>query len=273
MYIMDVIETADRLYPNEYTTAEKIRWIDELNAKIASEYRKIYKAVDLRPDSAGEYLAPEGVTWESIHSLRVGAREIKKEDFATFGVKFVYGVKNRLCVPTNIFRATDVIRVIYLEAAEEIRVINLDDVTLTFDENGFYIDKEVFLPLDVVNIKGTIGGTEIDKNVNVFRSYLPEVDSTVYYVEVDEGAFSDYVEDSAEGEVSLRRLITEKTICPTGYDDMYIQWVCAKICYWQKAFDSYNQHMTVFNQLLSDYWHYVLQNAPERDNDKWRGWI
>lgn len=279
MYVTEAIEAADRLYPNEYGVFEKIKWVDELNAKIALEYRKRYKAADLFPDTDGEYLAPENVSWENIHSIRVGAKEIKKEDFSTYGIRFIYGIRNRLCVPVNIRRAKDVVRIIYLEAAEKIRVINIKDEDITFDANGFYIDKEVFLFGDIVNVKTEINGREIDKNVNVFKSYLPEVGSTVFYVECDEGAF-DFLGLGSEGNegekvtanASLRRIITEKTLCPIPYDDMYIQWICAKICFWQKAYDTYNQHMTVFNQLLSDYWHYVIVHSPSDDLNQWKGW-
>ena len=72
---------------------------------------------------------------------------------------------------------------------------------------------------------------------------------------------------------NIDRVITDKTVCDIPYDEMYIHWLCAKICYWQKNFAAYNQHMTSFNQLLSDYSHYIIERSPSTDDGKFVGWI
>ena len=287
MYIMDVIRQADRLYPNEFTLDEKIGWIDELNAKISQEYNKQYGMVHLHADRRGEFLLPEDIDYERIHAIRVGAKEIKKENFTTYGVRFIYGHRNILAIPEHIHRAKDIVTVIYLKPPEHIRVVKIEDDDRSqircdiIHQNGFYIDNVIFYEGDVLNVKiyRDSKRTEIihDEDINVIGTTLPDEVGTEFFVECVKNDGSDISEIAAyvvnELPVTIMRHITEKTICDMPYDEMFVQWVCARICQWQREFKGYNQHMTMFNQLLSDYWHWVMERRPSDDNVQWKGWI
>lgn len=60
--------------------------------------------------------------------------------------------------------------------------------------------------------------------------------------------------------------ITDETVVKPPYDAMYIDYLIAKCCYYQRDYDAYNQHILLFNNTLSDYakW-YIERNMPERD--------
>ena len=62
--------------------------------------------------------------------------------------------------------------------------------------------------------------------------------------------------------------ISEETIAPPPYDRMYIDFVLAKICYYQRDYDAYNQHIISFNSKLEDFarW-YIERNMPVRTTD------
>jgi len=67
----------------------------------------------------------------------------------------------------------------------------------------------------------------------------------------------------------------EETLPPPPYDAMYIDFVMAKCCYYQRDFDAYNQHITAFNSKLSDFsnW-YIRTHMPERETEnKIKNWI
>lgn len=58
------------------------------------------------------------------------------------------------------------------------------------------------------------------------------------------------------------------TLAPAPYDEMYIDFILAKCCYYQRDFDAYNQHITAFNSKLKDFasW-YISHNMPKRDSE------
>jgi len=68
--------------------------------------------------------------------------------------------------------------------------------------------------------------------------------------------------------VNITDPITEETIAPPPYDRMYIDFVLAKICYYQRDYDAYNQHIISFNSKLEDFarW-YIERNMPVRATD------
>lgn len=282
MYIMEVIRKADALYPNEFTVEEKIGWIDELNAKLANEYNKKYDAVTLYPAPDGSYLLPEDIGYERIHSIRSGEREIKKEDFTTYNVKFLYISGGRRIIKTEPESEHSELTVIYLKPAEQIRTINIKNAKIRLDDKntGFFIDKVLFRGGDIINIKvydEARQNVTKDMELNVMSVTMPKEDSTEFFIECvtnTAGDLGDFAADiAAEKPIDIMRVITEKTVCSIPYDDMFIQWLCAKICFWQKDFTSYNQHMTVFNQTLSDYWHHIMERHSANDHTQWKGWI
>lgn len=60
--------------------------------------------------------------------------------------------------------------------------------------------------------------------------------------------------------------INEETIINAPYDAMYIDFLLAKCCYYQRDYSAYNQHIVAFNSKLSDYanW-YIERNMPVRE--------
>lgn len=60
--------------------------------------------------------------------------------------------------------------------------------------------------------------------------------------------------------------MAEETIPPAPYDRMYLDFILAKICYYQRDYDAYNQHIISFNSKLEDYakW-YIERNMPVRE--------
>ena len=296
MYVMEALRQADRLYPNEFTIEEKLGWIDELNAKLSQEYNKKYGMIHLHTDSRGEALLPEDIDYERIHSIRICDREIKKENFTTYGVRFLYGHTNILAVPRDFHCQDDIVTVIYLKPPEHIRIVRIDDddrSIISADAertDGFYINRMILYEGDRLNVKfyrdSEKSETVLDTDINVIGSEID--DGCVSEEFADECAARFYVTCSADNggdisdvcaklreksPVSVMRLITDKTECDMPYDEMFVQWVCARICQWQKEFEGYNQHMTMFNQLLSDYWHHITERKEPCDNTQWKGWI
>ena len=64
---------------------------------------------------------------------------------------------------------------------------------------------------------------------------------------------------------------SDETLCGPPYDSMYIDYVLAKICLYQRDFDTYNQFMASFNSKLDAYKRWYMSGPPRRA-DKLKNW-
>jgi len=77
-----------------------------------------------------------------------------------------------------------------------------------------------------------------------------------------------------ESYVPISDPMSEETVIKAPYDRMYIDFVLAKCCYYQRDYDAYNQHIVSFNSRLEDFakW-FIERNMPIRESDnKVTGW-
>lgn len=62
--------------------------------------------------------------------------------------------------------------------------------------------------------------------------------------------------------------IKEETMVPSPYDEMYIDFLLSKCCYYQRDYDAYNRHIMLFNSKLSDFSNrYIEENMPMRKTE------
>ena len=272
MYINDVIKRCDRLCPNEYTTKEKYMWCDDLSAMLCQEHNKKYKRVLLKRGMNGTYLLPEGVTYEMIDTIIDGRREIKKYDFRSYGIRYLYGIRGQIIMPRCGSGKRD-IKVVYLKKHTPIRDTRICG-NLTFTRGGFYFppSNERLEAGDSVNIK-TDSGEEF-KEVVIFSTELTE--NMMIFASVPEGTFDSLFSDGETEkniDCKIKRIITDETECDAPYDLMYVDYVNAQICYYQRNYTSYNQHMNVFNQRLNAYQAWLQQRRTQDKDGKIINWF
>lgn len=302
MYINQVIESADRLCPNEYTLKEKYIWCDELSAMLTQEYNKRYERVRLEADKDGTYLLPEDVTFEMIDRVLDGRYMIEKQDFRSFGVIYLSGLRRRIALPDR-HRVKDYIDVVYIKKHKPIRDIELENVKihcldLSRASSGFSMINSPFKAGDILEIK--IKEEKLFKEMTLDNVYVMETETTddqMTEIITNDGAFNDVwrTTTSAGGETvtdgdieinigamsaarlyataDIKRHVLEKTVCDAPYDSMYIDYVNAKICYFQHDYESYNQHMTMFNSRLLAYQAWLKEREPTGDDGKLKNWF
>lgn len=75
-----------------------------------------------------------------------------------------------------------------------------------------------------------------------------------------------YREDNTqEGYEKIKDPLSDKTVINAPYDEMYVDFLLAKCCYYQRDFNAYNQHIVAFNSKLEDYAKWFIQrNMPQR---------
>ena len=268
MYIYDVLKMCNTLCPNEYTDTEKYNWCDEVSSMIMQEHLKKYDKVTIEPESDGAYLLPEGVTFEMVDRIIDGVKEVDKTDFRSYGIEYYYGQRGRFILPER-NRVRGTIDVIYLVQHEPIRNIIIND-TFTFKSNGFYLPNPTLVTGDSINM--TIGETVLE-NVAVLSVDID--DEMKFFVTVPDGTFADLLSGASQKdmECKIRRNVTDKTVCPAPYDRMYVDYVNAQICYYQRDFDTYNQHMNLFNQRLLAYQSWLQQRRVQDKDGRMINWF
>ena len=294
MYIYDVLKMCNTLCPNEYTDTEKYNWCDEVSSMIMQEHLKKYDKVTIEPESDGAYLLPEGVTFEMVDRIIDGVKEVDKTDFRSYGIEYYYGQRGRFILPER-NRVRGTIDVIYLVQHEPIRNTIITDIE-SFVDNWFCVKRPALEVGDSLNISMTV--TEDGQSKTYKYEGVPVLDigenptfelmsvdteeGTETTVETDDwGTYIVYLPDGTFSDISIedliaceiRRIPTEKTVCPAPYDRMYVDYVNAQICYYQRDFDTYNQHMNLFNQRLLAYQSWLQQRRVQDKDGRMINWF
>lgn len=268
VYINEVIRACDTLCPNEYSEDEKYRWCDELSAMLTQEHLKKYNKITVEPEEDNSYLLPEGVTFEMVDRILDGAREIDKRDFRSCGIEYYYGLRGRFVFPIR-NRVRGKIDVIYIVKHNPIRNISINN-TVKFKHNGFYTDNPKFIKGDTVTI--TTDNVSFE-NIAILDIQYPD-EKFCFIVVPDETFRSLFSGGETEKKIQceIKRIVTEKTVCDSPYDRMYVDYVNAQICYYQRDFDTYNQHMNLFNQRLAAYQSWLQERRAQDRDGKITNW-
>lgn len=263
MYIGEVIRNVDLIYPNEYSTEEKYAWCDELSSMLTQEYLKKYGKVTVKPSSDGTYILPEGITFEMIDRVIDGPKEIDKLDFRSYGIEYLYGKRGRFIIPEK-HRVRGDICVVYIKKHQPIRDITVSG-TYSFSGNILTMENTPFIKGDIVDIvtdNGEFGNIcVLDVTVNGISN--GKVENHLYLSDID-----------LNGEIkcTIERVVTDKTVCDAPYDSMYIDYLIAKIAYYQRNYSSYNQQMNLFNNRLLSYQSYLQQRRTLDKDGKIKNW-
>ena len=77
-----------------------------------------------------------------------------------------------------------------------------------------------------------------------------------------------YSEGKQEEYAGIKDPMEGETLVPAPYDVMYIDFLLAKYCYYQRDYDAYNQHIISFNSKLEDFakW-FIERNMPIRQSE------
>lgn len=279
MYISEVIRTCDALCPNEYSDEEKYMWCDELSAMLTQEHLKKYDKVTVEAEEDGSYLLPEGITFEMVDRIIDGARDIDKRDFRSYGIEYYYGRFGRFVFPVR-HRVRGSIDVVYLKKHTPIRSVNIE-IPAYFQDSGFYANDKytdgleigdiinIRLKADMLSDEDKFAAGEVFKNVPVLG--IRAIDDTECYVAVSDDTFKEITEKRSRT-CRIKRVITDETVCDAPYDRMYVDFVNAQICYYQRDFDTYNQHMNLFNQRLNAYQAWLQQRRTQDRDGKIVNW-
>ena len=236
MYIAEVIRRARTYCPSEFDTDEMYSWCDEVSAMLAVEDRNVFSKITLTPDKDGCVLLPDGVRFEYIVSAVTDGRVLTKQDLRHItgrrvDIKTTAPVEFICLVPYSPIR-----RVMYSGA-------------LRFSRDRVYLESCAFVPGDCVRINSDTETAVLDVGL----------DDDGYYIEVTPSS----LDSLSDGDGTIERIVTEKTVCDAPYDGMYIDYILAKIGMYQRDYKTYNQFITAFNSRLDAYKRYLVNAMPQ----------
>lgn len=282
MLIKEVLERADRLVENEYSDAEKYHWCDVVSGEIKSLYARDYNKARLHAWKDNLFLLPQNCEYSRIEKLIYGGHEIDKEDMRTFGFRGTHiGNAAVLCcdavtrLPFSMRRPPDTVEVIYLPSHRPIRQICLEGETVIIP-SGSGVRRTLRMNEDCPFIGGdtvelTHGDTKVTLHI-LQRTADFDDDSLKLYYTLEYGEGEADALPSGEIKADMRRVVTDKTVCDPPYDEMYIDYVCAQICFYQRKHDIYSQFISRYNERLEEYGRLMKEFANKNDHTVFTNW-
>lgn len=281
MYINEVIERADRLLANEYTNEEKYHWCDVIGGELMSEAVKRIKCTELEKWKDGTFLLPEDCDYSRVEKFIADNCEIEKCDMSTFGMKPIYGSCGRIFLSAK--NEFEKINVYYREKYEPIRRISIKDAQLTLPEEvslqtygAIKMNKDCpFVAGD--SVKAVIDNDEYTLHI-IDRNAEFDDDELVYSLICDISKLQPIIADIEVGTkknpivADIERIVTDKTVCEAPWDEMYIDYICAQICFYQRDSAAYQQFITRYNERFEEYRNWVKAMSAAPDDTVFKNW-
>ncbi len=233
MELLQVISKADALCPNHYTLEEKLHWCDEVSASIRREIKKIYNTVETRVYTSEELVLPEDIDFSDIETAYVNGKQMDKVDFRSFAEG---NLPKGISLPATI-------RLVYLTRALPVRYVNLKG-TYDLGENFIKIDGVNLYPGDCIE---WVHLSDISQEPNwneATKTYI--IDQVYDGLVVEDNTF----QPQTQAPLAIRRVIDDLTeIDDLPYESMYMEYLLAKMAFYQRDYEAYSAHTTQYNLL------------------------
>lgn len=234
MEIMRAVERADALCPNHYTVEEKLEWCDEVTADIRRNIIKVYDMIETQIDGTGEVILPDDVAFERVELAFVNGKRMEKQDFRSFARNFSR---------RNNFGLSQKIKVVFLKMPEPIRTTEIKGEFNTGD-CIIEIDTAPFTEGDRIEIVKLESLSDEPDWAKSRLAYVIEVQPDKIILDKDVAAAQSGVK------LAIKRVVDEVTaVDEAPYDGMYVEYILAKMAFYQHDYVAYNAHMAQYNIL------------------------
>ena len=227
MKITEVLERVRKLYPNSFTDEELLNWCYAVTCTIRERYKGIFERATFK--GGGDIALSPLVLFEDIESVNVNGVEIEKSDETSF----LYALEE--------LGERDTVEIVYRVRPEPYGEIELEGYTVNGNTLVFEGEAPIYVnPSDKLRFN----------------------DSVILYVLEKEGNVITLDNTPPANVVKITTVMEDETEVPPPFDDMYIQFLLAKIGFYQNDMDMYNKHMSVYNTALRDYGLWYKRTAP-----------
>ncbi len=222
MKILKAIEKADALCPNNYTLEEKLEWCDELSADLKRNIIKEYEVIETQASSKGEVILPDDIDISDIECAYLGNTLIEKLDFRSF-----------MAGASDLELGSKKLKIIILKKHEAIRTT---EIAGEFNTGSNFI--EIILAPFVVGDKILITDDSVSCQCHVL-----EVQPEKMILD------DDTLMPKTAANLTIKRIITDETAVESPYDNMYVEFLLAKMALYQHDYVGYNAHLIQYNSL------------------------
>ena len=114
----------------------------------------------------------------------------------------------------------------------------------------------------------------IKKADSLYPNNYTEEEKLDWCFELTKMLCCEYLKNEEIGDLTSENFIEKETLVSSPYDEMYVDFLLAKCCYYQRDYDTYNRHIMLFNSKLSDFSNrYIEENMPVRKTkNSLNGW-
>ena len=279
MFIKEAIERADKLINNEYDIDEKYHWCDVVSAELRA-MRNDFKRVDLILYNDNTYLLPEDCDISSVEKIIAAGQEIPKRDMRTNGLYMSYAAGAAAIIVefgSRTDRLCDTITIVYKPIYRPIRTPKETDVTavLTAGSDAITDDTITVSPTSPFiagdTVKLTAGSKTAEASI-LIRRVIPNYDYRNLKCELTCGKGELSAIGYGSKTIDMERVVTDRTLCPPPYDEMYIDYIAAQICFYQRKTDIYQQHIARYNTRMADYKLYLKDTEAVNDHTQFVNW-
>lgn len=241
MKIMKAIELADGFCPNPFTREEKIGWCNEVSAILRRSVKPVYETIECVARTPEELFLPDDIAFEDVENVFADGKPLGKVDFRTM----TYMSGDRLSGMGLNFSRPVKLSVVYLTRPKPVRDIEISG-EFDLSENRISMQASPFILGDEVEYVIVDDLSEEPEWENPKRFYVMERNDNG--ITTAEDSFS----PQTGAKMVMRRIIDEETEVPAPYDNMYVEYILAKMALYQHDYSGYSAHMTQYNNLFEE---------------------
>lgn len=249
MELIRVIDTVDSLYPNPFTLEEKIRWCDEVSAGIRRQAKKIYDTISINIGRVRRLELPDDIAFEDVEVAYLNGKVIDKMDFRSI---LTDDTASEISHPAKL-------EIVYLTKPMPVRIVSIKGA-FDVSENFIKIDSPDLYPGDLIE---WVELSEADGEPDWSRASSCYILDRVYDgLVVEDNIFS----PQTAMPLAIRRVIDDVTeIDELPYDNLYVEYILAKMAFYQQDYTAYNAHIDQYNILWDNLRRDYKSRAPLSD--------
>lgn len=249
MELIRIIDTVDSLYPNPFTLEEKIRWCDEVSAIIRRQAKKIYDTISINIGSGRGLELPDDIAFEDVEVAYLNGKAIDKMDFRSLLTD----------VPTLDVSYPARLEIVYLTKPMTTRIVSIKG-EFDVSENFIKIDSPDLYPGDLIE---WVELDDTDAEPDWSRATSCYILDRVYDgLVVEDNTFS----PQTAMPLAIRRVFDDVTeIDEIPYDNLYVEYILAKMAFYQQDYTAYNAHIDQYNILWDNLRRDYKSRAPLSD--------
>lgn len=258
MILEKMIKYINSLKPSAkaYTDQEKVKWINDVEAKIKKEIVKNYTSVeiDVTDKTKLDYVINsikyedivdvyfDGKKYEKLDYRDVISELLSSEENATFDYEKITIVAQSNHIP---YRYCE-----YVSKDNEV-LFNPNEIIITDN----YFNNEIVRELKVGDFITITGATQdVTRNKTL---EIKDIQSTKIIVG------NDSFVPGMETEITIKRFLNDELFLSAPYDEIYCYYATAKIDFLDQEYEAYNNTVILYEKLLSDYKKIYVQNKPD----------